>query len=395
MSIHPVMKPSPPGDPREHGRLKVAFISHTSGLGGAERVLLELVEGLQSRGVDCLVVLPSAGPLEGAFERIGVPCAIVKYSWWSNPVHKVRRNLNNVLAAFRLARLFKREKIDLVYTNTTMAPSGAFAAKLCGLPHVWHIHEFGKEDHGLEFDIGEKLGMRLIDALSTKIICVSRAVEAKYGKYIPDFKLTTVYAMVKVSSAGARPAKSGSSATVRCVLVGVIRPSKGQREAIEAIDLLVREGLDITLTLVGSGPAEQDMRELIASKHLEDRVEMVGQVDNPYPLVESADIVLICSRCEAFARATLEGIALGKPIVGSRSGGTVEAVRDHFNGLLYTPGDVRDLAEKIRHLAQDLEYARSLGENGREWAQRTFTGEKFFGGVLEIIQEAAQERTHG
>ena len=158
------------------------------------------------------------------------------------------------------------------------------------------------------------------------------------------------------------------------MLVGVIRPSKGQREAIEAIDLLVREGLDVTLTLVGSGPAEQDMRELIASKHLEDRVEMVGQVDNPYPLVESADIVLICSRCEAFARATLEGIALGKPIVGSRSGGTVEAVRDHFNGLLYTPGDVRDLAEKIRHLAQDLEYARSLGENGREWAKQYVYG---------------------
>lgn len=120
---------------------------------------------------------------------------------------------------------------------------------------------------------------------------------------------------------------------------------------------------------------------------------MTGQVDNPYSLVEIADIVLICSRCEAFARATLEGIALGKPIVGSRSGGTVEAVRDHFNGLLYTPGDVRDLAEKIRQLAQDLDYARSLGENGRTWAKQTFTREKFFGGVLAIIQEAAQERT--
>ena len=73
---------------------------------------------------------------------------------------------------------------------------------------------------------------------------------------------------------------------------------------------------------------------------------MVGYVPTPVPFVERADIVLMCSRCEAFARSTLEGMALGKPIVASRSGGTVEAVRDDFNGLLYTPGDVHDLAKR-------------------------------------------------
>ena len=193
---------------RASGRLKVAFISHTALLGGAERVLLELVEGLKSKGVDCLVFLPSAGPLELALQRIGVRSVIVKYSWWSNPIHKVRRNCNNVLAIFRLARIFKRERIDLVYTNTTMVPSGAFAAKLCRLPHVWHAHEFGKEDHGLEIDIGEKLGMRLIDALSAKVICVSRAVQAKYSKFIQETKLTTVYATVTVVERGTGQARS-------------------------------------------------------------------------------------------------------------------------------------------------------------------------------------------
>ena len=150
------------------------------------------------------------------------------------------------------------------------------------------------------------------------------------------------------------------------------------------------------MILVGSGPAEHEaaLRELIASKHLDDRVEMVGYVDNPFPFVESADVVLMCSRCEAFARAVLEGMMLGKPIVGSRSGGTVEAVRDHFNGFLYTPGDVRDLAEKIRYLAENLEYARQLGENGREWAKHTCTAEKFAGGVFEIIQKSVEGRPH-
>jgi glycosyltransferase involved in cell wall biosynthesis len=389
-------KPSHPAYNPERGPVRVAFISHTSALGGAERVLLELVDGLQSRGVGCVVFLPSDGPLEFKLQQIGIPYVIVKYSWWSNPVHKVRRNLNNVLAIFRLVRAFKKEKIDLVYSNTTMIPSGAFAAKLCGLPHIWHAHEFGKEDHGLEFDIGEKLGMRLIGALSTRVICVSNAVRAKYSKYIVGgAKLAIVYATVTLREGGQVQTNFTSPSTVRCVLVGVLRLSKGQKEAIEAIDLLVRDGVDVGLTLVGSGEEEYEaeLRELIASKNLNGRVEMVGQVENPLPFVANAHIVLMCSKCEAFARVVLEGVFLGKPVVGSRSGGTVEAVQDRFNGLLYTPGNIQDLAEKIKTLAEDLDYARRLGKNGREWAERTFTTDNFVGGVLEIIHEGVRGKT--
>ncbi len=386
----------PAYDP-ERGPVRVAFISHTSALGGAERVLLELVDGIQSRGVSCVVFLPAHGPLEFKLQQIGTPYVIVKYSWWSNTVHKVRRNLNNVLAIFRLVRAFEKEKIDLVYSNTTMIPSGAFAAKLCGLPHIWHAHEFGKEDHGLEFDIGEKLGMQLISALSTRVICVSNAVRAKYSKYIADAKLASVYATVTLREDGQVQTNFNSPSTVRCVLVGVLRLSKGQKEAIEAIDLLVRDGVDVGLTLVGSGEEEYEaeLRELIASKNLNGRVEMVGQVENPLPFVANAHIVLMCSKCEAFARVVLEGVFLGKPVIGSRSGGTVEAVQDRFNGLLYTPGNIQELAEKIKTLAEDLDYARRLGENGREWAERTFTTENFVGGVLKIIHERVRDKTPG
>ena len=376
---------------REQGPVKVAFISHTSILGGAERALLELVVGLQSNGVDCLVTMPSAGPLGDAFAQAGVRCAVVKYSWWSNPTHRIRRNCNNALAVFRLAALFRRERVNLVYSNTMMIPSGAVAAKVCGLPHIWHVHEFGQEDHGLRLDVGDRLGISLIGALSAKVICVSQAVEHKLAPDIAKPKLTTIYGTVTLPQ-GVASRQNGGGSAIRCILVGVLRPSKGQREAIEAIDELIRRGTDIVLTLVGTGPMEQEMRDLVASKEtLHNRVEFTGYVENPFPYIESADILLMCSRCEAFARPTLEGMMLGKPIVGSRSGGTVEAVREGINGLLYTPGDVSDLARKIEYLANNRDYARSLGENGREWSRRTFTAEKFVAGVLAQMQSVLQE----
>jgi glycosyltransferase involved in cell wall biosynthesis len=377
-------------DPLKPG-FRAAFISHTALLGGAEKALLELIEGLKSKGMDCFVVMPSAGPLEQALQRLDVPYAIVKYSWWSNPVNRLRRNCNNVLAIFQLARVLKREKIDVVCSNTVTIPSGAFAAKLCGLPHIWLIKEFGKEDHGLEFDIGEKLAMRLIDLLSRTVVCNSHAVLAKFAQHIPKAKLTMIYTGIADSFEGgsARPSARRSPRAI-CVLVGAVRPSKGQEEAIEAINLLAKEGLDVGLAIVGSGAPEYEahLRELIAARHLDDRVELVGHVDNPSAYVESADIVLICSRREAFGRAPLEGMAMGKPIVGSRSGGTVEMVRDHFNGLLYAPGDARDLANQIKHLAENPEYARKLGEKGREWGKQAFTAEQTVTDTLSVIRKA-------
>jgi glycosyltransferase involved in cell wall biosynthesis len=370
----------------------VAFISHTSILGGAERALLEIVEGLSSRGFRCTVFLPSHGPLEEAFLHIGVRCLVVEYSWWSNPKRKFRRNLASLLAVYKCWKIFRRQPFDVVYTNTMMVPSGALAAKLYGIPHIWHIHEFGVADHGLHLDIGDRLGRWLIGRLSARVLCVSDAVRGALRGAIPDHKLATVYGAVRIPEMARAVREPEPRSHLVCALVGVLKPSKGQKEAVEAMGILAKSGIRVQLLLVGSGPMDDELRQLIRRQGLEDSVTLVGLVQNPFKFVDRADIVLMCSRCEAFARPVLEGMMMGKPIVGTRSGGTIEAVRDGFNGLLYTPGDADDLAAKIKMLGDDLSRAKQFGENGRLWSSHEFTMDRLLTKISDHIKKAVRDK---
>lgn len=103
--------------------------------------------------------------------------------------------------------------------------------------------------------------------------------------------------------------------------------------------------------------------------------------------MQNADVALMCSRYEAFARVTVEGMKLGKPVIGARSGGTVEQIHDGFNGLLYTPGNSRELADKIRRLYEHPNAARKMGQNGRQWATERFSQDLFAKEVLTVLRQ--------
>jgi glycosyltransferase involved in cell wall biosynthesis len=101
--------------------------------------------------------------------------------------------------------------------------------------------------------------------------------------------------------------------------------------------------------------------------------------------MQQADVLLLCSRCEAFARVVVEAMKAGKPVVGTRSGGTVEQIQEGFNGFLYNPRDYKELAAKIKYLHDHPEEARKMGETGRRWAMRTFTREQYREKLAEIL----------
>jgi glycosyltransferase involved in cell wall biosynthesis len=110
---------------------------------------------------------------------------------------------------------------------------------------------------------------------------------------------------------------------------------------------------------------------------IQDRIHFVGYVNNSAAHVRASDVVLVCSRCEAFGRVTVEGMLAGKPVVGSRSGGTAELLIDGFNGFGYTPGDADDLAEKIQHLHDHPADAATMGTNAAKWAAEQFNLDRY------------------
>jgi glycosyltransferase involved in cell wall biosynthesis len=373
-------------------------VAHRGTLGGAELGLAEGVELLVARGHEVHVVLPREGPLRARLTAAsGVH--IRPHNPWMTPPAPARARARwlayNLLKARRdIARLARELETDVVLTSTITMPSGAFAARLAGVPHVWFIHEFGREDHGAKFHLGGRISMSLVDRLSEAVLANSKAVVRHVEPKLSAGKVRLIPYAVNVPPQP-MAAERSSSDSFMLVLSGEMTPNKGQSEAIAALSLLVKADLDVELVLLGGGdPAYvTQLHSQAAELAVSDRVRFLGFQPDPFPVIAAGDVGLMCSRHEALGRVTVEAMKLGKPVVGSSSGGTVDLIRHGWNGLLYEPGSAADLAEQIELLYRHPALAREMGEHARVWANETFNGEAY-GAALEAALDSAVQQ-HG
>ena len=331
--------------------MRVLWVSHSSQVGGAELTLAEGLRPLAELGHAVDVVLPRDGPLLQHLEHAADVHIAWHNRWAGRPPlgavrHRLRQAAFNVLVASReIASIAQTTRADLIVTNTIVDPTGALAAMWSGKPHVWFLHEYGQEDHGLAFHLGRRTSFGLMKRSADLFLVNSCALRSHFAACLPGAALRRVHLAVDVPVTDAgQPGPPGSP--LRLVLVGRRRPSKGQQDAVAAVGRLASKGVDVELELVGSGDPrfDEELRGLAASSGARDRVRFVDQQPGHLAHFARADISLTCSRSEAFGRVTIEAMKLGKPVVGAAAGATPELVRDGWNGLLYSPGDADDLA---------------------------------------------------
>lgn len=371
--------------------MKICFISHSARLGGAEMVLLETIEVLQESGVWCYAVLPSCGPLLLELEKLHVPALVTPYALWVSQQHvpmqrRARALMNMAAKSLLIAWRAQRWGCDIIYSNTSTVCVGAFAAAALGVPHVWHVHEFGSK-MGLRFILGDKWSHRVMDKLSSLILASSQAVADEMSGWLhvpPSVNYCSLHRALQEN--GAAPARNGR---FRCVLSGAISENKRQEDAVLALAELRRRQVPAELLLVGEGDAAygERLRRLIQQHHLADCVTFLGQLDDPMPQLRGADVVLVCSRAEGFGRTTAEAMLAGKPVIGAANTATAELIHHGSNGLLYRTGYPADLAGTIQYLYHHPEIALRMGQTGQDWARRVFTRERYRDQLLPLLQQ--------
>jgi glycosyltransferase involved in cell wall biosynthesis len=343
------------------------------------------------------VIVPWDGPLIEELESRNIPHSLELYGFWviteeehRRPFLRLRVLAMGALAAIFMASKIREWKCDIFCTNTVAVMSGALAAKLIGLPHIWSIREFGYEDHKFVYVLGDRVSMLTIDLFSSLCIVNSRAVGKKFSRYIPQSKLRVIYNSMNLSlrkNQDTRQAIQKHSDVFTIMILGNLSRNKGQGDAVMALSDLVHGGVPAELLVVGAGAPEERIRlqNLASDEGIGDRVVFKDFQKNPFPLLRTADVLLMCSRCEAFGRVTVEGMLAGKPVIGTRCGGTLELIHDGFNGFLYEPGNHDELAEKLRFLYENPRYAAQMGENGRIWAEANFSEQRLSKDLMEIM----------
>lgn len=337
----------------------ILWLSHETDLGGANKCLLEYLQVLHGHGYRITLLVPGKGAFsEAAAEFVEDIHEVYGYQWIrdtrlpARPLILLKRMWRNVGAVLRLLRIVRRVKPDYVATNTVTMPTAAVAAKIGFRKHVWFIHEFGEEDHGYRIFCGFSRGARLINWLSEKVVFNSEAIGKKYEAFVPRQKRFLAHNPVLIEETYLAPLHRQASTTevLHAVILGQIAPSKNQMEALQAIEQLKQKGHQIRLTLAGHVVDEAystQLKQYVQDASLQDQVIFAGYLDNPFLLLQRADLYIMCSRNEAFGRVSVEALKMGVPVIAADSGGSPEIVEEGRNGYLYPAGNSEALVATL------------------------------------------------
>lgn len=392
--------------------MKVLFFSHSAGLGGAERSLLALIDELSSMRVECAVVLPHTGPLHEALEKRNVSLFLIPFGWWcaqeSLTDTQIRqRYLYSLSHLIQARKKLDAWNADIVFTNSITIPWGAIYSALSRKPHVLHIREFGQLDFTFRFFAGYEASVEFLAQSSSAVITNSQATYKHFKALLPKTQITVAYPTVHLETSSDDQAALAfeNPHALKLLVSGTLTEGKGQLDAVQATAILREYNVQAELLLLGNtGDTAyvEKLQQEIKALGLENQVRVLGYSNDPLQVMEQADIVLVCSRNEAFGRVTLEAMALYKVLICANSGGTQELISDGENGHLYEPGNPRQLANKVLHVVKHPEHLlpmrykarqtylkiQAQGQYGRRTLKTLFKASIF--ATLQPVEEQAQ-----
>jgi len=387
----------------------ILYLSHSAQLYGAEQSLLLLLKGLDRNRFSPVVVLPGEGPLKERIEALAIPVEIVpSIRGWLTRRSGVMRVLHHiglvpflVCSVWKLTKLIRRYRIDLVHTNSLVVIDGALAARLLGIPHVWHAREMLVRNSPFNFLLGPRAATSLINYLSDRIVAISQAVYDCFEQNVMTTKVTVVYNPVDSSALGTRAAKTDMRRVFQIPAeaplvgeVGYLHPIKGYEDLVAAAAHVRQVIPQARFVAVGDMPKawyEKRIRSLIDSYGLQKTFILAGYQSQMASVYSALDLVVLPSHYETFGRVLVEAMAAGKPVIGTNVGGIPEIIEDGVTGLLVPPHSPGELAKAIIKLLQDPDLARRMGEAGRERARGRFALERHVSGIQRIYDELLEE----
>jgi glycosyltransferase involved in cell wall biosynthesis len=169
---------------------------------------------------------------------------------------------------------------------------------------------------------------------------------------------------------------------------------------MKGFDLLIKAIAElgdgtVRLSIAGEGGERRRLENLARTCGVEDRVTLLGHVEDIRRVYARADCLAVASvNRESFGQVLIEAMACGLPVVTSDFGPLPEINVDGRTGLVVPAGDVPALAAAIRRLANDPALCRKMGDAGRERVQRHFTRERMLAESLRLYALAVYE-AHG
>ena len=386
--------------------MKILYVADTYEIGGAFLSFISLLDDILQKHDDIVpIVLSSKHGKNNEFaDKSGVenysighkayymnngstlPRKIIRFVL--RPALKARYELANRRAIKRAENLIDFNTVDLIHSNSNRNDIGAILAKKHGIPHIWHLREFGEECFTLRSDY-----INFMNNHADCFVAISHAVADRWiEKGLDPKKIVVVYNGVKCVSG---TIQKWDDRLVKGVITGFVSPFKGQYDLIKSLNLIKNDIRHrFQLDIYGNVAIEYLIRlKLYVAIHkMGDIVRFKGYVSAVESLYSKYDIGFMCSKAEGFGRVTVEYMMGGLCVIASDTGAYQELIENGVNGHIYRYKDNRDLAEKIKEVIANPDKALLCAQKGIADAQSKYTKEINADNLCKLYYKVLKEK---
>ena len=283
----------------------------------------------------------------------------------------------NIAAIWRLVKIFKQEKVDILHCHRHQATTyGTIAAKLAGVRVVFaHVHGLNRSKAPRRKFINS-----LVLKKVTRIFTVGEAVKKDVLAMNPSLKAeviisignsidTSRFVNLNVSMEQVRKKIGVKSDSLVFGTVGRLMPTKGYLYLVEAFANVKKQIPHTELVFVGDGRCEDELKEQVKKCGVEGSVHFLGQRKDVPKILRAFDIFVMSSIAEGIPRALLEAMASGVACIGTNAGGIPEIIRHNESGFLVDSQNHQALAEAIIDLVKNEDKRNKFIKNGKSSIQ--------------------------
>lgn len=385
---------------------------HGAGEGGVEKSIATLCTYLNKERFEPLVAMPEDGPLKANLEGIGIKTIITPLEWWT-PIWFFygERHYYRFLAGLKqrvdnLVKIINENEINVIHSSTLPVVDGAIAAKISGIPHIWHLH--GRFNGSASSSFGTYLPIeiiyRIVDQFSWQIVAVSQILKDFLSSYVTPSKIKLIYNGIDIDKFNGKRSLSKSlieefptlKNKVLVGLVGRISRVKGIEDYVEAAISVLRIREDVGFLVVGTEEDKalgQKVRKRVDSLHLADKIIFTGYRKDIPSLLQEIDLVVCSSLKEGFPYSCLEAMAASRALVATRCGGPDELIISGETGYLTDVGNPDELARAILKIVENPETMHLMGEKGRQRIEQFFEARIYAQNFEKLYEDAVKEKS--
>lgn len=347
--------------------IKVLFLVENLGGGGAEKVLVNLVNNMDKRKFDITVKTLFQGGVNSG--RISTD---VKYIEGN---HRKIKGISKIVSFIPPSTLYKhyvgKEKYDVTIAYMTGIP----AKVILGSPFkkiAWLHGDFSCESGNTLTVFGSKDNVAKAYSQFNAVVGVSETINNSFAEFTGINKdLYVVYntnEVNKIKELSKEPLPKFNKGKLAVSTVGKINKIKGYKRLVTVTKRLFDEGLDFDLYIIGEGPEREEIEKYITDNNIADRVHLVGFKNNPYNYLSQSDVFICSSYSEGLSTATTEALIMGCAIVSTDVSGAKEILGQNNEYGLVVENSDEGLYKGMKELLSDEKAIISYKEKTKERA---------------------------